>query len=241
LSIFFFCVAGRRSPPPRPAARLTPPPPSASHVLIALSVSPLSVSAHRFFKPKYIVYATYLSEKIGYWRYISIYRHLQRNPDNQLYPIFEYFENWCQDENRHGDFLAAILKAKPEWLAGPVAAFWSRFFTLSVYVTMYLNDHQRSAFYETLGLNTTQFNRHVIIETNNTTARLFPAVPVIDGAFWERMDKLVGLNSELAGGAAGLKKASLLVGFATTLAALFFGKFDKTGSADVEPELAAQY
>ena len=23
-------------------------------------------------------------------------RHLQRNPDNQLYPLFEYFENWCQ-------------------------------------------------------------------------------------------------------------------------------------------------
>lgn len=65
---------------------------------------------YTFFKPKFIIYATYLSEKIGYWRYISIYRHLQRNPDNQLYPLFEYFENWCQDENRHGDFFSAILK-----------------------------------------------------------------------------------------------------------------------------------
>merc|ERR1712182_106124 len=71
---------------------------------------------YTFFKPKFIFYATYLSEKIGYWRYISIYRHLQRNPDFQLYPIFEYFENWCQDENRHGDFFAAMLKTQQQFL-----------------------------------------------------------------------------------------------------------------------------
>ena len=41
------------------------------------------------------------------------------------------------------------------------AKLWSRFFCLSVYVTMYLNDHQRSAFYESIGLDTTQFNRSV--------------------------------------------------------------------------------
>ena len=93
-------------------------------------------------------------------RYISIYRHLQRNPDNQLYPLFEYFENWCQvgcrdggggngamsrdgdlsqdcqvvnvalpsaqDENRHGDFLAACLKARPELLNTFEAKLWSK-------------------------------------------------------------------------------------------------------------------
>ena len=69
---------------------------------------------YTFFKPKFIMYATYLSEKIGYWRYISIYRHLQANPDDQLYPLFQYFENWCQDENRHGDFFTAM----PEGEAG---------------------------------------------------------------------------------------------------------------------------
>lgn len=153
---------------------------------------------YTFFKPKFIFYATYLSEKIGYWRYISIYRHLQRNPDNQLYPLFEYFENWCQDENRHGDFFTAILKVQPQFVNDFKSKLWSRFFCLSVYITMYLNDHQRSAFYESLGLNTTQFNQHVILETNKTTERIFPAVPnVEDPQFFVRMDKLVGLNRKL--------------------------------------------
>lgn len=153
---------------------------------------------YTFFKPKFIIYATYLSEKIGYWRYISIYRHLQRNPDNQLYPLFEYFENWCQDENRHGDFFSAILKVRPEFVNDWVSKLWARFFCLSVYITMYLNDHQRSAFYESLGLNTTQFNQHVIIETNKTTERIFPAVPDVEHPeFFKRMDELVRLNNKV--------------------------------------------
>jgi len=123
---------------------------------------------YTFFKPKFIFYATYLSEKIGYWRYISIYRHLQQNPDDQLYPIFKYFENWCQDENRHGDFFTALLKSQKELVSRNdwQAKIWSRFFCLSVFVTMYLNDHSRSSFYESIGLDTTKFNQHVIIEVS---------------------------------------------------------------------------
>lgn len=81
---------------------------------------------------------------------------MQRNPQCQFYPLFEYFEAWCQDECRHGDFLAALLKSQPSLLQGPIAKAWTRFFCLTVYITMYLNDHQRSAFYEALGLDTTQ-------------------------------------------------------------------------------------
>lgn len=59
------------------------------------------------------------------------------------------------------------------------AKLWSRFFCLSVYITMYLNDHQRTAFYESLGMNTKQFNQHVIVETNNSAARIFPEVRLL--------------------------------------------------------------
>ena len=100
--------------------------------------------------------------------------------------MFEYLENWCQDENRHGDFLAAVLKAHPVLISNDnwEAKLWARFFCLSVYITMYLNDNQRTAFYEALGMNTRDFNQHVIIETNKSTMRVFPQVRTVDRLEW---------------------------------------------------------
>ena len=85
---------------------------------------------------------------------------------------------------RHGDFLAACLKARPELVQGPVARLWSRFFCLSVYITMYLNDHSRTKFYEALGMQTKPFNQHVIIETNKSAERIFPEVCPPHSALW---------------------------------------------------------
>ncbi|MBF2056977.1 MAG: magnesium-protoporphyrin IX monomethyl ester (oxidative) cyclase [Cyanobacterium sp. T60_A2020_053] len=136
--------------------------------------------SYTFFKPKFIFYATYLSEKIGYWRYITIYRHLQQNPENRIYPIFKFFENWCQDENRHGDFFDAILKGKPEFLNDWRARLWCRFFLLSVFATMYLNDIQRSDFYASIGLDARDYDKKVIEKTNETAARVFPIMLDLD-------------------------------------------------------------
>jgi len=144
---------------------------------------------YTFFQPKFIFYATYLSEKIGYWRYITIYRHLEKNPESRIYPIFKFFENWCQDENRHGDFFDAILKAKPEYLNDWKAKLWCRFFLLSVFATMYLNDLQRSDFYASIGLDARSYDKHVIEKTNYTAGRVFPVIiDVNNPAFYDSLE-----------------------------------------------------
>ncbi|HEY9674121.1 MAG TPA: magnesium-protoporphyrin IX monomethyl ester (oxidative) cyclase [Waterburya sp.] len=154
---------------------------------------------YTFFKPKFIFYATYLSEKIGYWRYITIYRHLEKHPEDRIYPIFRFFENWCQDENRHGDFFDAIMRAQPQHLNDWKAKLWSRFFLLSVFATMYLNDIQRSDFYASIGLDAREYDRYVIEKTNETSARVFPVVLDVDNPeFYERLETCVKNNEKLS-------------------------------------------
>jgi len=153
---------------------------------------------YTFFAPKFIFYATYLSEKIGYWRYITIYRHLEKNPSYRVYPIFRFFESWCQDENRHGDFFAALIKSQKELLTTFESKQWCKFFLLSVFATMYLNDLQRSDFYSTIGLDARQFDKHVIRKTNQSSATLFPVVLDVDNPkFFELLEDCAGSNQQL--------------------------------------------
>ena len=90
---------------------------------------------YTFFPVEWVIYAVYLSEKIGYWRYILIHRHLEQHPENRFYPLFNYFESWCQDENRHGDIFKALLRSQPNMWKTWQSRLWSRFFLLSVFAT----------------------------------------------------------------------------------------------------------
>ncbi|CAI5481284.1 unnamed protein product [Closterium sp. Yama58-4] len=203
---------------------------------------------YTFFKPQYILYATFLSEKIGYWRYITICRHLTAHPEFACYPIFEKFENWCQDENRHGDFITAMLKCYPKFLTSWDSKLWARFFCLSVYVTMYLNDHQRGAFYRNLGLDVKQFDLHVIKETNRTSARIFPAVLDVDNPEFERkLDHLVRLHESIIAvdanqGAPELlrrvQKLPLQAAFVAELLAMYLMRPVDAGSVEFDQEEA---
>nr|WDB00675.1 magnesium-protoporphyrin IX monomethyl ester cyclase [Cavernulicola chilensis] len=135
---------------------------------------------YTFFSPKFVFYATYLSEKIGYWRYVTIYRHLEEYPEHRIYPIFKFFESWCQDENRHGDFFASLLKSQTGLLNGIKSKLWCKFFLLAVFATMYLNDFQRGDFYKAIGLDPRQFDIQVLRKTNESAARIFPVALDID-------------------------------------------------------------
>uniref|UniRef100_A0A1Z1MLY4 Magnesium-protoporphyrin IX monomethyl ester [oxidative] cyclase n=1 Tax=Sonderella linearis TaxID=110477 RepID=A0A1Z1MLY4_9FLOR len=153
---------------------------------------------YTFFSPKFIFYATYLSEKIGYWRYITIYRHLEQYPKHRIYPIFKFFENWCQDENRHGDFFAALLKSQPNFLNNLKSKLWCRFFLISVFATMYLNDFQRSEFYQSIGLDARQYDIQVIRKTNESASRIFPiALDVDKSEFFQYLDICASQNKLL--------------------------------------------
>ncbi|GBF79547.1 magnesium-protoporphyrin IX monomethyl ester (oxidative) cyclase [Aphanothece sacrum] len=153
---------------------------------------------YTFFPLEWVIYTVYLSEKIGYWRYIIIFRHLEKHPEKEFYPIFKKFENWCQDENRHGDIFNALLRSQPKLWNTWQSRLWSRFFLLSVFATHTLTVHERGSFYESLGLNPTEFDKEVIRKTNETSARAFPSVLDVDHPeFYPRLQRCSERNQEI--------------------------------------------
>jgi magnesium-protoporphyrin IX monomethyl ester (oxidative) cyclase len=125
-----------------------------------------------YLHPKWIFITTFLSESVGFYRYQNINDHMAANTEFRFHPLFTYFDEWCKDERRHAQFFSLMVRSQPQYYKGFLNRVAVKFFTLAVYITMYLRDCE-SPIYEKMGIDWEAYDRKVINETERTARNVW--------------------------------------------------------------------
>jgi magnesium-protoporphyrin IX monomethyl ester (oxidative) cyclase len=147
---------------------------------------------YTFLPFSWFIYTTYLSERISSCYYITVFEHLEAYPEYSIYPLFKFYKAWSEDENRHGDFLAAIIKSQSQLSDGLKARLSCKFFLLLSFSTMYFKYKDHTEFYMLLGLDAREYSILVIKKLNKTIKKDLPTTLDVENPyFFQKLDNCI--------------------------------------------------
>jgi magnesium-protoporphyrin IX monomethyl ester (oxidative) cyclase len=137
----------------------------------------------------WFIYSTYLSERLSSCYYATIFEHLESHPEHSIYPIFNFYKSWSEDENRHGNFFGAIIKSQRQFSSGLKARQVCKFFLLLNFSMTYLKYKSNNELLALLGLNAREYYISRIKKVNNSIRKDLPLVlDFEDSNFFQKLD-----------------------------------------------------
>jgi len=140
----------------------------------------------------WFIYSTYLSERLSSCYYITIFEHLKSHPEYSVYPLFEFYKSWSEDENRHGDFFGAIIKTQ-SWLSyGLQAKLTCKFYLLLIFSVMYLRQKDNEKIFSLFGLDSLNYYVSTIKTVNESIRKDLPVILDLENSsFFSKLDACI--------------------------------------------------